>query len=544
MSLCGCARRIFRRAHFLCLLSLVTLIAGCSPSEPPADLTIINGVEPESLDPAIIVAQPDFRVEQGLFEGLTRLEPVNSRAVPGLAERWEISPDGITYTFHLRTNLVWSTGEPIKADDVVYSWIRALDPKTASRYAGQLYYIKNAEDFNIGKNTDPALVGVKALDPLTVQVQLASPTAFFLDLCAFPTLAVVPRQTIEKYGDHWLTHKPLPSSGAYELADWRLNDKIRLVKNPRYWDAANTQASIIDFLPVGSPSTALNLYERGQADIVWDKSLIPSELMDVLLKRPDFHTFSYLGTYFIRVNTTRKPFDDPRVRQALALAVDKDRIVKKITRAGEHIASHFVPDGTQNYTSPVGLGYDVARARQLLAEAGYPGGKGFPRVEYLFDGAVGGSGNVHQSIAIELQQMWRDALGINLELRQVETQVFWGMQSRLDYTLARSSWIGDYNDANTFLGMFVTGDGNNESGWSNATYDRLVHAANGTTDVKKREQLFQQAETILVREGLPIIPLYFYVGVNYFDTNKVQGIWQNVLDDHPLRCLRKIKSQP
>ncbi|HXA45576.1 MAG TPA: ABC transporter substrate-binding protein, partial [Candidatus Angelobacter sp.] len=200
MSLCECARRMFRRAHFLCCLSLVTLVVGCSRSEPPADLTIINGVEPESLDPAIIVAQPDFRVEQGLFEGLTRLEPVNSRAVPGLAERWEISPDGITYTFHLRTNLVWSTGEPIKADDVVYSWIRALDPKTASRYAGQLYYIENAEDYNIGKITDPSLVGVKALDPLTVQVQLASPTAFYLDLSAIPTLAVVPRQTIEKYG--------------------------------------------------------------------------------------------------------------------------------------------------------------------------------------------------------------------------------------------------------------------------------------------------------------------------------------------------------
>jgi oligopeptide transport system substrate-binding protein len=165
-------------------------------------------------------------------------------------------------------------------------------------------------------------------------------------------------------------------------------------------------------------------------------------------------------------------------------------------------------------------------------------------VEYLFDGAVGSSGNVHQSIAIELQQMWRDTLGINLELRQVETQVFWGMQSRLDYTLARSSWIGDYNDANTFLGMFVTGDGNNETGWSNATYDHLVHTANETTDLKKREQMFQQAETILVRQGLPIIPLYFYLGVNYFDTNKVQGIWQNVLDDHPLRCLRKIKPRP
>jgi oligopeptide transport system substrate-binding protein len=542
MSLSGCARRIFRRAHLLFLLSLVASIFGCSRSEPPADLTIINSVEPESLDPAIIVAQPDMRVEQGLFEGLTRLEPVKAKAVPGLADHWEISPDGITYTFHLRTNLVWSTGEPITADDVVYSWIRALDPKTASRYAGQLYYIKNAGDFNIGKITDPKLVGVKALDPLTVQVQLASPTAFFLDICAFPTLAVVPRQVIEKYGDHWLTHKPLPTSGAYELEDWRLNDKIRLVKNDRYWDAAHTQASIIDFLPVDSPSTALNLYERGQVDIVWDKALVPSELLDVLLKRPDFHTFSYLGTYFIRFNTTRKPFDDPRVRQAFALAVDKERIVTKITRAGEHITSHLVPDGTQNYNPPEGLGYDVARARQLLAEAGYPGGNGFPRVEYLFDGAVGSSGNTHQNIAIELQQMWRDALGINLELRQVETQVFWGMQSRLDYQLTRSSWIGDYNDANTFLGMFVTGDGNNETGWSNATYDQLVHAANQTTDLKKREKMFQQAETILVCDGVPIIPLYFYVGVNYFDTNKVAGIWPNVLDDHPLRCLRKIKS--
>jgi oligopeptide transport system substrate-binding protein len=543
MSLSGCARRIFRRAHLLLLLCLTAFIFGCSPSEPPADLTIINSAEPESLDPAIIVAQPDMRVVQGLFEGLTRLEPVHARAVPGLAHHWEISPDGITYTFHLRTNLLWSTGEPITSADVVYSWIRALDPKTASRYAGQLYYLKNAMDFNLGKITDPALVGVKALDPLTVQVQLASPTAFFLDLCAFPTLAVVPRQAIEKYGDHWLTHKPLPASGSYELEFWRLNDKIRLVKNSRYWDAANTRSSIIDFLPVGSPSTALNLYERGQVDIVWDKSVIPSELIDVLLKRPDFHTFNYLGTYFIRFNTTRKPFDDPRVRQALALAVDKELIVEKITRAGEHIASHLVPDGTQNYTSPAGLGYDVARARRLLAEAGYPGGKGFPRFEYLFDGAVGSAGNIHESIAIELQQMWHDALGINMDLRQVETQVFWGMQSRLDYQLTRSSWIGDYNDANTFLGMFLTGDGNNETGWSNPAYDHLVHGANEITDLAKREKMLQQAETILIREGVPIIPLYFYVGVNYFDTNKVQGIWPNVLDDHPLPYLQKIKPQ-
>jgi oligopeptide transport system substrate-binding protein len=534
-----CARRIFLRAHLLFLLSIVALVFGCSRQEPPADLTIINSAEPQSLDPAIIVAQVDMRVVQGLFEGLTRLEPVKSRAVPGLAASWEISPDGKTYTFHLRTNLVWSTGEPITADDVVYSWIRALDPKTASSYASQLYYIKNAEDFNAGKIKDPSLVGVKALDKLTVQVELKSPTAFFLDLCAFPTLAVVPRQAIEKYGDHWLTHKPLPTSGAYELDVWRLNDKIRLVKNPRYWDAANTQSSIIDLLPIGSPSTALNLYERGQVDVVWDKGLIPSELLDVLLQRPDFHAFNYLGTYFMRFNTTHKPFNDPRVRQAFALSVDKERIVKKITRGGERITSDLVPDGTQNYTSPEGLGYNVELARKLLAEAGYPGGKGFPHFEYLYDT----TGKIHEGIAIELQQMWRDALGVRMDLRAVETQVFWGVQQRMDYDLSRSSWIGDYNDANTFLGMFVTDDGNNETGWSNARYDNLVHTANQTVDLQKREQLFQQAESILVSNDVPIIPLYIYVGVNYFDTNKVQGIWENVLDDHPLRSIRKVKPQ-
>ena len=526
-------------AFWLLLSVLCLLAAGCIRRAPPADLTIINNVEPESLDPAIIVAQADMRPVSAMFEGLTRLEPVKARAVPGLAQSWDISPDGKIYTFHLRTNLLWSTGEPITADDVVYSWLRALDPNTAARYAGQLYYLKNGEEFNTGKIKDPLLVGVHALDKFTVRAELKSPTAFFLDLCAFPTLAVVPRQAIEKYGDRWLMTRPLPVSGAYELVEWRLNDKIRLQKNPRYWDAAHTQSEIIDILPVNSPSTALNLYERGQADIVWDKGLIPAELLDVLLKQPDFHSFSYLGTYFARFNVTRKPFDDPRVRKAFALAVDKERIVKKITKAGELPTGHLVADGTQNYTPVEGLGYDPALARKLLAEAGYPGGKGFPRFEYLFDGPTGGG--AAERIAIELQQMWHDELGIQMELHHVETQVFWGMQSRLEYDISRAGWIGDYNDANTFLGMFVTGDGNNETGWGNPRYDELVHAANQETDIAKREKLFQQAETILVHDELPIIPLYIYTGVNYFDTNKIQGIWENVLDEHPLRSIKKIK---
>lgn len=544
------ARRFRRRARFLLRssylllvtfhLSLVACLTGCSHREPPADITIINSLEPESLDPEIIIAQADYRIVSAIFEGLTRLEPVKASPVPGLAESWDISPDGKIYTFHLRTNLVWSTGEPLTADDVVYSWHRELDPATASDYAGQLYYVKNAQDFNTGKIKDASLVAVHALDKFTVRVELNNPTPFFLDICAMPLSSIVPRQTIEKYGDHWLSVRPLPASGPYELAEWRLNDKVRLKKNPRYWDAANTQSDIIDLLPVGTPNTALSLYERGQADIVWDKELIPTELMDVLIKRSDFHWFTLLGTYFVRINTTHKPFDDPRVRRAFALAVDKERIVKRITKSGEVVSSSLVPPGTRNYQAPEGLGYDPELARKLLAEAGYPGGKGFPRFEYLFDSGASGT-KLHENIAIELQQMWHEQLGVTMDLRQVETQVFWGMESRMDYTLSRSDWIGDYNDPNTFLGMFLTGDGNNQTGFSNSRYDDLVHRANETTDPVAREKMFQQAETILIHDELPIIPIYTYVGINYFNTNTITGIWENMLDDHPLRTIRKIR---
>ena len=533
-------RRFYRRTRFLLGMCGCLLAAGCGHREPPADITIVNGDEPESLDPAIVTAESDMRIVAGLFEGLTRQESVAARPVPGLAERWDISPDGKTYTFHLRPNLAWSTGEPLTAQDVVYSWLRELNPATASDYAGQLYYLKNGEAYNTGKINDPSQVGVHALDPLTVQVELNHPTLFFLDLCAMPLTSVVPRLTIEKHGDQWLNARPLPVSGPYELAYWRLNDRIRLRKNPRYWDAANTRSAIIDFLPVSSPNTALNLYANGQADIVWDKELIPAELVDELLRRPDFHSYPFLGSYFVRFNVTRKPFGDPRVRQALALAVDKEQIVRKILRARGRPTSALVPAGTANYVSPAGLGHDPQRARQLLAEAGFPGGKGFPPFEYLFDSGAGGK-KLHEEIAIELQQMWHQELGIEMDLRPVETQVFWGMLSRLDFTVARSSWTADYNDANTFLSMFITGDGNNETGWSNARYDELLHQANETVDPAQRENDFQQAESILIHDELPILPLYIYVGVNYFDTNKILGIWENLVDEHPLNTIQKIR---
>ncbi len=501
---------------------------------------ILNGAEPESLDPAIIRGLSEMRIVSAMFEGLTRLDAKTAEPQPSLSDHWDISPDALVYTFHIRTNAVWSTGEPITADDFVYSWIRALDPALAADYAGQLYYIKNGEAFNTGKIKDGNLVGVHALDAHTLRVELNHPTAFFLDLCAFQTLCVVPRKTIEKYGDRWLMARPLPSSGAYELVDWRLNDKVRLKKNPRYWDAANTQLEVIDVLPVGSPNAALNLYETGAADVIWDKDLVPTEQFDIVKQRADSHTFSYLGTYFFRINTTRKPFDDVRVRRALALAIDRDRLTHRVVKAGEKPADHLTPDGTANYDPPHGLGFNPELARKLLAEAGYPGGKNFPRFQYMFNGAAGGSAKIHEKIAVELQQMWRENLGIEIDLQQVEVQVLYANQSHLDYDVSRSSWIGDYNDANTFLGMFLSYDGNNQTGWTNTYYDSLIQKANLQTDKKLREKLFQEAETILVSNEVPIVPLYFYAGFNLFDPKRVGGIYPNVLDQHPLNAIRRI----
>jgi oligopeptide transport system substrate-binding protein len=533
MKASGSALRLCRGA-LLAFLSLLFLTA-CVRTEPPADLVIVNGNEPESLDPAIVTGISEMRITKAMFEGLLRLDPREARPTPGLAERWEVSPDQTRYTFYLRSNLVWSTGEPITARDFVYSWRRALAPETAADYAGQLFYIRNAEAFCTGQTTNFNEVGVHAIDDRRLQVELDHPVAFFLELCCFPTLAIVPRQAIERHGDRWLTQLPLPSSGPYELEYWQLNHKVRLRKNPRYWDAGNTRSERIDVLPIGSPNVALNLYETGEADIVWDKDLVPTELMDVLTNRADFHTFAYLGTYFYRFNVTRPPLNDPRVRRAFAQATDKQALIHKLTHAGEKPATGFVPIGVANHLPPEGLDYDPVRARELLAEAGFPGGQGFPPIEYAFFSAAGGGAKLQGKIAVELQQMWRENLGVRIQLRQIERKIFYTAQSRLDYDISASSWVGDYNDPNTFLDLYMSNSGNNRTGWKSARYDDLIRQANRETDLKRRAGLFRDAEHVLVAEDVPVVPLYFYSGVNFFHPDRIGGLYQNLLDEHPMQ---------
>jgi oligopeptide transport system substrate-binding protein len=517
--------------RLLALFWLLAFFASCGPAAKRGDLVFINGAEPETLDPGLITGQPEGRVVNALFEGLTTFN-AEARAVPGMAESWTISDDKRVYTFKLRPGITWSDGTPITAQDFVDSWRRTLLPETAASYNYQLFYVKNAQPFAEGKITDFSQVGVKALDERTLEVTLENPTPFFLDLCATPPLAPVPVKVIEKFGDDWIKPEHMVNNGAYVVDTWRINDIIRLRKNPRYWNAADVALETIDVLPIAKDTVAFNFYASGLADLSMDKGLTPPALLDALKKRPDFHPAPFLGTYFLRFNCQKGPFTDPRVRRAFGMAVDKRRIVEKVTRAGELPATGFVPPGLEGYVSPDGLLYDPEQARQLLAEAGYPGGKGFPLVNYLYDDR--GS---NEFIAVELQDMWAKELGVTVNLAKQEWKVYLNSMSSLDYDIARSSWVGDYPDPNTFLDLFLTGGGNNRTGWSDPDYDRLIAEAGREIDPAKRFALLHEAETLLVAKQAPICPLYYYVGIQLYDPEKVGGISPNILDEHPLKAM-------
>ncbi len=501
----------------------------CTGRHSRADFVLLNGIEPESLDPAIITGQPEMRVVQALFEGLTARDK-NGETGPGMADTWTISPDGLTYTFHIRDGASWSNGEPLTAHDFAASWRRALEPATASDYAEMLYPITGAEAYNKGDLTDFSQVGIHATDPSRLVVTLRAPTAYFLHLCSFPTLSPVWLPGIEKHGMDWIKPGKLVCNGAYTLGAWRINDRIRLVKNPRYWRADSVALGTVDVLPIAHATTAFNFFALGQAHLVLDKGNIPPMLLGELAHQPYFHSAPILATYFYRFNVTRPPFNDPRVRQAIALALDKNYFVQRITCAGEPVTGSFTPPGLSGYTPPQGLGENVALARRLLAEAGYPEGRGFPSFSLLYNKT-----DQDENVATAFQAQMKERLGLRVELRNQEWKVYLNSMSRLEYDMCRASWVGDYPDPNTFLDCFITGRGNNRTGWSHATYDRLVNGANREVDPARRYAMLAEAEKILVEQELPIIPIFHFVGIQLYDATKLGGFEPNLVDEHPLR---------
>ena len=372
-------------------------------------------------------------------------------------------------------------------------------------------------------------VEIRAIDDQTLVLRLNEPTPYFKQLLAFYPLYPVNRECVEKYGaPNWTKSENIVTNGPYRLEFRRIRDRLRLTKNPHYWDAKNVSLETIDALAITSYTTSLNMYINGQLD--WSPTM-PNTIMDLLRKRADFVSAPFMAIYFYRINVKRPPLDKKLVRQALNLAINKQLICDQITAAGQEPARSFVPPQLQGYKGPQCGAHDVARARQLLAEAGYPNGKGFPKVQILYN-----TSDSHQEIAEFIQQEWKENLGIDIELRNLELATFLDTLNQGDYSVSRSGWIGDYPDPNTFLDMFVTGGANNQTNWTNSTYDGLIEAAKSESDAAKRMEILQQAEGILMSE-LPIIPIYFYVSTNLVSP-RVKGFSGNIQDVHPLHILR------
>lgn len=501
-----------------------------APTERLAERQVLvynNGVEPQTLDPTTMTGLPEITLAMALFEGLTSLHPKTLQPVPGLAERWDISPDGLTYRFRLRPSL-WSDGRPLTAHDFVYSWRRALDPKTAAQYAQLLYPIAGARAFNEGKTQDAATVAVKALDDATLEVRLEHPLPYFLELTAFGTYYPIPREAVEKHGERWTRPANLVSNGPFALAEWRPHDLIRLTKSPRFWNASRVLLQEIQVLAIDDSETALKKFLNGEVDWVRD---IPAAKVAQASRLPGFRYCPQLGTYFFRCNVTRKPLDDPRVRKALALAVDKEAITRYLLRAGQRPARGLVPPVLPGYRPAEGPGYDPAEARRLLAEAGFAGGRGFPRLIFLYN-----TSEAHQQIAEAVQYMWLRELGIRITLLNQEWKVYLDSIANLDYDLARGSWIADYADPTTFLDCFLTGNGNNRTGWSHRPYDELLARAAAGANSLERLTLLRNAEQILVSQELPIIPLYFFASA-YLVRPTVRGVEDNFRNFHPFQYI-------
>jgi oligopeptide transport system substrate-binding protein len=514
-----------REWHGILAAALVLALAPAAGAALEQVFRITNTAEPESLDPGIVTGVPEHRILSNLFEGLTTADPKDLSPRPGMAASWTVSRDGLVYTFTLR-DARWTDGKPVTAQDFVYAWERILNPKTGAKYAQQLYYLKNGEEYNKGRLTDFGLVGVKALDAKSLRVTLRCPTAYFLDLTSFYTLYPVPRWAIEAHGKDWVKPGKIVSNGPFRLVSWVPQKDLVLEKNPQHWDAANVKLQKVVFLPTDDINTAYKQFLAGDSD--WLPTL-PAAQIESARSRPEHYVSPYLGTYYFRFNTTKAPVSDLRVRKALSLAVDRESLTRFVTKSGEIPHAGFVPAGLRGYAAVTGAGFDPTTAKKLLADAGYPDGKGFPRLELLYN-----TSDLHRVITQAVQQMWKEHLGIQVELVNLEWKVYLARQGSLDYQIARAGWIGDYVDPNTFLDLWVTGGGNNQTGWSSKRYDDLIgQAACKLTKPQDRMRTLQEAERLLLEE-LPILPLFTYVNKGML-SRRVKGWYPNLLDQHPLK---------
>jgi oligopeptide transport system substrate-binding protein len=486
------------------------------------ELAVVVGPEPDTIDPALNSAVDGGTLIVHAFEGLMTLDE-NASPVAGQAESWDISEDGLTYTFHLRDGLKWSDDSDLVASDFVYSWNRAIAPETAADYE---YMFDCIEGYAEGE------LNVTAVDDKTLEVKLVTATPYFLELCAFPAYAPVKEDIVEADPDGWtLSPETYVGNGPYKMASWDHNSQIVMVKNPNYWNAENVVADQITFKLMEDDSAQLAAYENGEVVMI---DSVPNDEIPTLESRDDYHVVGQLGTYYISFNTQDEILSNPLVRKALTLAIDRTYIVEEIGQAGQEEAGAFVPiglsdaDPAKEFRAVGGDYYDaydyeanLELAKEALAEAGYPDGEGLPVIEYLYNEGTG-----HQLIGEALQNMW-SKIGVNVELTSQEWGTFLNTRKEGDYQIARNGWLGDYNDPISFLDMWVTGGGNNDAQWSNAEYDQLISDIKSTSDQSERMSKMHAAEDIIFDEWM-LCPIYYYTDIYMINSN-VKGFYASKL---------------
>ena len=500
-----------------------------------------NGEEPETLDPHLAQAVPASHILRDLFEGLT-MESADGDIIPGAALRWNISRDARTYTFYLRRDLVWSNGDTLIADDFVYSLRRALNPETASSAARTLLPVLNAREVLAGDLPVEDL-GIALLDEFTLQITLMGPTPYFLGLLASPVAYPVNRKNVETFGDQFSRAGNLVSNGAYLLAKWTPRVSIELLKNPRFREADGTYVERVIYVPTEDQATEVKQFRSGELD--WTNEVPNNQFKWLLQHYPNELVVSpWMGSYFFGFNLTQEPFiDNPSLRMALILSIDRQIITEKVTQFGEKPSFALVPPGIDGYVpfSPEYADWSQEErdheARRLYEQAGYSEEQPL-RIEIRYN-----TSDNHKKIALAIASMWKQTLGVNATLVNEEFRVF--LQNREQKVITqvfRSGWISDYNDPYSFLELFRTGHGRNDYGYSNTTFDALLDEAGLERVRARRERLMFEAERVLMTD-LVIIPVYTYVTKRLVDPH-LRGWHNNVMDHHPTRNMFKLKSRP
>jgi len=498
------------------LLGLGLLAApGCVRRETPAaaavrsqTLLLGNGAEPEDLDPQVVTAYTDQNVLLALFEGLTAIDEKSSQPVPAAALSWEASADGLVWTFHLRDGLRWSNGERLTADDFVQSWRRMLLPEFAAEYAYLLYPIRNAEAFNQGHVSDAGSLGIGAPDPRTVRIELERPTQYLPVLVSLPPWYPMNPRVLERFGaaakrgTAWTRPGNLIGNGPFTLDEWLPNSRIVVARNSNYWNAAAVTLRQIVFFPTESPDVEERDFRAGQLHVTYG---IPvTKIAAYRRDAPErLRVDPFLQTFFLRFNVSRPPFDDPRIRRALSLAIDRDAIARSVLASGYPPAHSLTPPDCGGFSARARVDLDIGLARKLLEDAGHPGGRGIPPIEVQVR-----NDEVQPPVMEAVQAMWERQLGIRVTLATLEQKTWLQNQQTLNYSASTAGWAGDFLDPVTFLDLFVTGGGNNWTGWGDGAYDRLIGDAARESDRGARFEMFQKAESILLEQA-PVAPLYF-----------------------------------